>query len=377
MTPPSLALPTMALSILMLVACGEATPVCESDCGEKSRDSSDAENGDDDDDSAPSGDEEDADSGSDERDDRDATPRPSPDEDDDKESEERSPADEVDAGTDDADSSTPKPESDGGAEAAGPEDGDPGKPVVEIDGIPCRDPRARSLGLGMGNFMFDGRSMIVDYPCEKHEGAPVTFILNLHGTTPVNLHFYQWSYFAAYKHVDSHNLVIVTPSSVVQQWGNGDDGVDEPHLMKIVEWVYETFGSKFDIRQMWVGGHSWGSLYTSRFGCKEELKDKVRGLILMSGAASPQCAARVSILNTAAGMPQPERLLDQTQNATSHGCKAKTMTAIDANNDETSWPDCDEGWVHANYLMKTKSHATSMDPSVVESLVDYINSVRP
>ena len=31
----------------------------------------------------------------------------------------------------------------------------------------------------------DGRDMIVTYPCDKHAGAPVTFILNLHGTTPL------------------------------------------------------------------------------------------------------------------------------------------------------------------------------------------------
>ena len=53
------------------------------------------------------------------------------------------------------------------------------------------------------------------------------------------------------------------------------------------------------------------------------------------------------------------------------------MRAVDANNDETYWPNCDPGWVHSNYLMKTKMHATSMDPSVVKSLVDWINLARP
>lgn len=205
----------------------------------------------------------------------------------------------------------------------------------------------------------------------------MTFILNLHGTTPVAQHFYQWGYFAAWRHVATHNLIIVTPSSVVTQWGNGDNGVDEPHLMKTIDWVYQTFGSKFEIRQMWVGGHSWGSFYTSRFGCKEELKDKVKGLILMSGASAPACASRVSILNTAAALPSPERLLNQAATAMSHGCEPMMMRAVDANNDETFWPECDKGWVHANYMMKTKMHATSMDQSVVKSLVDYIKQARP
>jgi hypothetical protein len=68
----------------------------------------------------------------------------------------------------------------------------------------------------------------------------MTFILNLHGTTPVAQHFYQWGYFAAYKHVASHDLIIATPSSVVTQWGNGDNGADEPYLMHVIDWVYKT-----------------------------------------------------------------------------------------------------------------------------------------
>jgi hypothetical protein len=259
---------------------------------------------------------------------------------------------------------------------AGPMDGDPSKPVVAISEVPCRA-GAGGIGLGRANLKVDERDVIIDYPCNKHEGAPMTFILNLHGTTPVAQHFYQWGYFSAYKHVASHNLIIATPSSVVQQWGNGDNGADEPYLMHVIDWVYKTLGTKFDIRQMWVGGHSWGSFYTSRFGCNEAIKDKVKGLILMSGASAPACAARVAVLNTAAALPSPERLLDQTRNAMAHGCDAMMMRAVDANNDETYWPNCDRGWVHANYLMKTKMHATSMDPSVVKSLVDWINVARP
>jgi hypothetical protein len=259
---------------------------------------------------------------------------------------------------------------------AGPNDGDPSKPVVAISEVPCRN-TSGGLPIGRANFKVDERDVIIDYPCNKHEGAPMTFILNLHGTTPVAQHFYQWGYFSAHRHVASHNLIIATPSSVVQQWGNGDDGADEPYLLHVVDWVYKTLGSKFDIRQMWVGGHSWGSFYTSRFGCHEMLKDKVKGLILMSGASAPACASRVAILNTAAALPSPERLLSQDANATAHGCDASMMRAVDANNDETFWGNCDKGFVHANYLMKTKMHATSMDPSVVKSLVDWINLARP
>ncbi len=259
---------------------------------------------------------------------------------------------------------------------AGPNDGDPSKPVVMIPEVPCRN-TSGGLPIGRANFKVDERDVIIDYPCNKREGAPMTFILNLHGTTPVAQHFYQWGYFSAHRHVASHNLIIATPSSVVQQWGNGDNGADEPYLLHVVDWVYKTLGTKFDIRQMWVGGHSWGSFYTSRFGCHEMLKDKVKGLILMSGASAPACASRVAILNTAAALPSPERLLNQDANATSHGCAASMMRAVDMNNDETFWGNCKPGFVHANYLMKTKMHATSMDPSVVKSLVDWIVLARP
>ena len=73
---------------------------------------------------------------------------------------------------------------------AGPEDGDASKPVVAIDGVACRNPSVPSFGAS-ANLKVDDRDVILDYPCDKHEGAPMTFILNLHGTTPVAQHFYQ------------------------------------------------------------------------------------------------------------------------------------------------------------------------------------------
>ena len=264
---------------------------------------------------------------------------------------------------------------------AGPEDGDPNAPIVAVPNLAC----GGTVGLGpLGgpNHKIDDRDMIVTYPCMKHAGAPMTFILNLHGTTPLELHFYQHGYFSAHQFTASHNLIIVTPSSVVQQWGNGDNGQDEPHLMKIIEWVYATFHGegKFDIRSMWVGGHSWGGGYTARFGCKPELADKVRGLILMSGGGvsgfgGAACANKVSvIISTAEGdgrMPS-----DQMAVATGHGCGAAMMKTF-LMNDETFWPDCDPGFVHANYYMRGKEHATSMDRETVESIVDWIKLARP
>jgi hypothetical protein len=47
---------------------------------------------------------------------------------------------------------------------------DPSKPIVTIDGIACGPSMA---GLGRGNHHVGGRSLIVAYPCDKHEGAHV------------------------------------------------------------------------------------------------------------------------------------------------------------------------------------------------------------
>jgi hypothetical protein len=257
----------------------------------------------------------------------------------------------------------------------GPDDGDPSKPIVAIEGLACKSGGA-ARGFAGANFKVDNRDVIISYPCNKHEGAPMTFILNLHGTTPVAQHFYQEGYFSAAKYVVSHNLIIATPSSVVEQWGNGDDGKDLPYLMNVIDWVYKNLGTKFDIRSMWVGGHSWGAMYTSTFGCKPELADKVDGLIIMSGRPNnPSCANKMSVIDTNAEMDIAAPL-NQADVPMQHGCKPPVMMMV-GNNTQTLWPDCMPNYVHSNYLMLGKGHSNAMDDVVVKSIVDLIKSARP
>jgi hypothetical protein len=262
----------------------------------------------------------------------------------------------------------------------GPEDGPAGMPVISIPDVACGGSKG-GFGLGQPNFKMDDRDMIVTYPCDKHAGAPASFILNLHGTTPLAQHFYQHGYFSAHQFAASHNLIIVTPSSVVEQWGNMDMGQDEPHLMKIIEWVYANLNGagKFDIKAMWVGGHSWGGGYTARFGCKPELADKVKGLIMMSGGGvggfgGAACADKVAvIITTAEGdnrMPS-----DQSMLASTHGCAAGQSQMI-LNNVNNFWSMCKPGFVHSNYYMLGKMHATAMDKEVVESIANWIKIQR-
>jgi hypothetical protein len=270
----------------------------------------------------------------------------------------------------------------GGADGAGPAlppaaptDGDPSRPIVAIPGIPC-GPHPSVSGLTETNAEVGDRELHVAYPCNKHQGAPVTFVMNLHGTMSTeNLKLYQVGYFSIDTLVDSHNLITVAPKSVVSQWGNRDGGKDEPHLMAVIDWVYETFAD-FDIRAMWVGGHSYGAMYAATFGCKAELADKVKGVIVMSGLPSlPSCGSRIAVIDTVAedDIAGP---MDQKDLPSEHGCSAPQTLKL-GNNEQTLWPDCQPGFVHSNYLMLGKGHADFMDPEVVKSIADLIVESRP
>lgn len=129
-------------------------------------------------------------------------------------------------------------------EMLGPVNGDPDKPVVELDEVACRtEAELSGRGGSSVNMMIDGRGLVIDYPCGKHEGAQMTVIVNLHGTLAFGAPFtYQRSYFSAYRLVSSHNLIVVHPQSrsnfaVGAQWGNEDNGTDTPHLNEVMKWV--------------------------------------------------------------------------------------------------------------------------------------------
>jgi poly(3-hydroxybutyrate) depolymerase len=59
----------------------------------------------------------------------------------------------------------------------------------------------------------------------------MTFFLNLHGTTPPEQHLYIYDYFSIDSYAESHNMIVVTPSSVVEQWGNC--GCQPPTVRKV------------------------------------------------------------------------------------------------------------------------------------------------
>jgi pimeloyl-ACP methyl ester carboxylesterase len=253
-----------------------------------------------------------------------------------------------------------------------------GGPDVSIPGVACG-------GVLDANVMtpfatIGGRQVFIDYPCRKPQRTAVTFILNLHGTfqQESGKHYIR-GYFPSYKFMDTLNLIIATPKSVVSQWANMDGGRDEPHLMAVVDWMYQNFAG-FDIKQMWVVGHSWGAMYTRTFACKTEFTNKVKGVVLMSGGtAMPACASRLAVLGTVGETDIVTGELTQATTASGHGCGAQQVSNL-GNNRVTQWPNCMPGWVHKNYFMLGKGHGFDPkdwpDDGMNKDLADAIVSTR-
>lgn len=132
---------------------------------------------------------------------------------------------------------------------------------------------------------------------------------------------------------------------------------------------------------MWVGGHSWGSMFAKNFVCDPMLQDKARGVIGMSGGPTGvrgNCAARLSQIHTNGELEGGEAgVPDQTAAASAHGCSAR-LPPNDIGNGQIvyEWPDCDPGWVHFNVVMGAHEHITPIDPPVVEYIVDAIKSTE-
>ena len=303
-----------------------------------------------------------------------------------------------DSATPDAGKTTgPGPTSPG---ATGPKDGDPSAPVVVLPDVKCGDVTS-GVGafLGTANLKVGGRDVILTYPCGKHEGANMTFILLLHGTNSnESSKTYTHGYFAAHTLVDSHNLIIAEPKSLASQWGNTtenpDASKDKQHLLDVIDYVYTSF-AKFNLNSTWVAGHSWGAMYAKQFVCDTTVQDKVRGVIGMSGGTtSPggpsyggggssnltptkNCADYISQIHTVGDQDMVAGLPDQTKAATAHGCDAKSP-AMDLGDNQMveAWPNCDPGWVHEGITMGAHMHTTSINPPVVLHIIEQVKATE-
>jgi hypothetical protein len=267
-------------------------------------------------------------------------------------------------------------------------DGDPSKPMVAIEGIPCGAPR---LGFGSTppSVKITDRDVVVSYPC-AHEGAAVTFFLFIHGTLQdAQKVFFTMNAFPIHQFVDSHNVIVVVPKAVGTQWGNGDGGADLPHLYDVVDWVYEKFGEKFDLRSMWASGGSWGAFYlSSTFACDPRFEDKLRGVRMVVGSPCPACSDRLACivaeqeLEEGGGMPlsPDQQEMKSSSNidrfATPHGCDAKMKMPDLGPVRHWTWPNCDPGFAHSYYLGPGQHADPWNDPTAMMHMVEEIKSIE-
>jgi hypothetical protein len=269
----------------------------------------------------------------------------------------------------------------------GPLDGDPMKPMVEVPGLKC-GPLAGGFGAAPQTVKITGRDVVIGYPC-AHEGAAVTFFLFLHGTLDEAQKVgFTMNAFAIHKLLDSHNVIMALPKAIDTQWGRNDNGQDLPHLYEVIDWVYNTFGTKFNIRTMWSQGGSWGAAYLSTFACDAKLKDRLRGIQLVVGGGCPSCSGRLSCivaqqeLEKGGGMaltPEMREMFADKSNimpyATMHGCDPKLGPTMVGNTNYWAWPDCDKGWVHS-YYMAPGNHADAWDPAAVLKMTEEMKSTE-
>jgi hypothetical protein len=271
---------------------------------------------------------------------------------------------------------------------AGPMKGDPNKPMVSVPGVACGAPTIGFTGT-VPTVSIDNRDVGLAYPC-AHEGAPVTYFMFLHGTLQAGQKIpFTMNAWPIHTLVDQYNIVEVVPQAVGTQWGNGDNGTDLPFLYDVVDWVYKTFGTKFDIRSMWVQGGSWGAFYlSSTFACDPKFQNRLNGVQLIVGTGCPTCSGRLSCivgqqeLQLGNGNPLDAATAESYSDmfniapyAMQHGCKAKTGPIDVGNVKWWDWPDCDPGWVH-NYMMAPGQHADAWDPAAVLKVTQEMKALE-
>jgi hypothetical protein len=287
----------------------------------------------------------------------------------------------ADATSSGTDAGTTKPPDPGG-----PVDGDPSKPMVSVPGVPCGAPAGRATP---ATVKIGGRDVVIAYPC-AHEGAAVTFLFTLHGTLDEAQKFaFTLNAGPFHKLADSHNVVYALPKAVGTQWGREDNGTDLPHIFEVIDWVYMTFGQKFNIRSMWAQGGSWGAFYlSSTLACHERLKDRLKGVRMVVGGPCPACTDRLSCivaqqeLELGGGMmmtPEArEMAVDKSaagRYGMTKGCQAKQGPTAVGNTKYWSFPGCNPGWVYSYYLGPGQ-HADPWDPVAVQKTMEEMKSIE-
>lgn len=151
-----------------------------------------------------------------------------------------------------------------------------------------------------------GRKFFLDYPCDLKPGEKVIFLLSIHGAGSIGN--WQRHYFPAMDYKEKYRLVIATPTAATSTpMGPGGPPVrrwaaeaDDAHLQNITEQVFEAFGRQ-NIKSFWLVGHSQGGATSHRIVCTDFYKNKVDGLLSLSGGR----VGRAEI-NPRFGPPMPD-----------------------------------------------------------------------
>jgi pimeloyl-ACP methyl ester carboxylesterase len=147
-------------------------------------------------------------------------------------------------------------------------------PVLHCPDAEC--PADRVINQGPVVELKSRRTYFLDYPCNLQRGERVTFVLSLHGGGSYGN--WQRHYFPILDYKDEYRLVIATPNSPTRVWTEADD----QYLQDIVDAVVEQIGEA-NVQAFWLAGHSQGGATSRRLVCTEFYKDKVDGLLSLSG----------------------------------------------------------------------------------------------
>jgi hypothetical protein len=278
-----------------------------------------------------------------------------------------------------------------------------------------------------------GRKFWLDYPCDLKPGEKVTFILNIHGAGSIGN--WQRHYFPAADYVQKYRLVVATPTAATMGaiGGGGGPGVrrweasaDDQHLQNIAEYVFASFGRQ-NIKSFWLAGHSQGGGTSHRIVCSDYFKDKVDGLLSLSGGrlgraeidprfgpplpnGDPPPPRQLPAAMSAPPLPSCEfshiyetgqheivALPDTSPWAAHYGCAARVrrpdivddkagyvwdyaragykvwgMKARPGKAEVYVYPNCRGGRVVTDVVREDKGHTEGLEPHVTEALVKMI-----
>ncbi|MBD3647305.1 MAG: hypothetical protein HUJ31_07630, partial [Pseudomonadales bacterium] len=277
------------------------------------------------------------------------------------------------------------------------------------------------------------RKFFLDYPCDLEPGEDVVFILNIHGAGSIAN--WQRHYFPVMDYKEKYRLVVATPSAAGSGSMGGGPGIrmwmpdtDDAHLQNIVSLVFDAFGRE-NIKSFWLAGHSQGGGTSHRLVCTDFYRDKVDGLLSLSGGR----IGRAEIV-PAFGPPAPDgtppeprerrwpdsglpdcdfshiyttgeheivALPDSSPWAEKYACDARAKEA-DVVDEKAGWvydsnragypvwgmaarpgtaevfnyPNCKDGRVVADDVRIDKGHTEGLEPKVTERMVQLMASAK-